>query len=160
MKAILVCALVVLLSGCAANRGSMSAQVAWQAMNVVDMGQTVHIARSKRTDKQMAAWFNQGMTANRYCFEEVNPLTRALIGKHPSEAEVIGSSLLWAAGHALVSRWLDRRTDAAFASDSPNRGAWYVGRIAFHGVMLGSKAWQIGHNNSIGLKPFGQGCKR
>jgi uncharacterized membrane protein len=159
MKTFLLCVAAVLMTACATTPGTRTAQTAWQAMNVIDMGQTLHIARSARTDEQMAAWAAKDFTVDRYCYQEVNPITRAIIGKHPSQKEAVISSALWAIGHAVATRWLDKRTEQAFATESPNRGAWYVGRISFHAFTLGTKAWQINHNNNFGIKPFGRGCK-
>lgn len=162
MRASLLIAAVGLLAGCSVlptNRASGIAEGAWQAMNVIDTGQTMHIAKSRRTDAQMAAWAARDFTAERYCYEEANFLTRAVIGKHPSSGEAAAMGLAWAWGHARVTSWLDDRTERAFDRESPSRGAWYVGRIAWHGVSLVTKAWQINRNNNIGLKPFASGCK-
>lgn len=132
-------------------------EAAWHAENIVDMGQTVHIANSRRTDEQMATWAAKDMTAERYCFQEVNPLTRSLIGKHPSQKEVIASSILWSMAYRGISEFIARRdTQNEYGErNSP----WYVARWVWHVGMLGAKTWQVGHNSSMGLKPFGSGCK-
>lgn len=111
---------------------------AWQALHAVDTYQTIRIAE------------------NPECWREADPLTRSLIGEHPSTGEVVAVMLAYSVGHALVSTWLEDRTDAAFAAGSPNRGAWYIARGAWHVVGLVSKGVTVGRNNNIGLGPINQ----
>jgi hypothetical protein len=128
--AVAACAL---LSGCA----SMGpAEIGWQTLHAVDTYQTMQIAQHPG------------------CYREADPLTRPLIGEHPSEAEVAAVMVAYSIGHFYVSRWLDDRTDSAFEQESPNRGAWYVARAVWTVGGLLAKGAVVAHNNSIGLGPF------
>jgi len=132
-------------------------EAVWHAENIVDMGQTMHIASSQRTDAQLQAWTDRGFTADRYCYEEANFMTRPLIGKHPSRSEVALSSVAWSLLYRGVSEFLARKDTSNEYGE--RNSPWYIARWSWHLGMLGAKTWQIGHNSDIGLKPFGTGCK-
>ena len=119
------CALA--LSGCA----SMGpAEITWQSLHAIDTHQTLEIAR------------------NPDCFREADPLTRALVGSHPSEAEAAAVMVAYSLGHYAVSRWLDVRADAA-----PYGSRWKDARALWHVVGIVTKGAVVLHNNSIGLGP-------
>ena len=111
------------------------AEYAWQGLHAVDTYQTMQIAR------------------NPQCFEEADPLTRTLIGSHPSEAEVAAVMIAYSIGHAYVSGWLRERTEDAFERETPARGGWYVARAVWTVGGLLAKGAVVAHNNSIGLGP-------
>lgn len=105
-------------------------EVSYQALHAVDFAQTVQIARSPK------------------CYEEKDLVTARIIGHHPTPSKVAG---MWAAEsmvHYAISGWLDRSSEA-------NGGAWTVARDTWHVVGVAWEAFDIGHNNAIGLKPFG-----
>lgn len=112
------------------------AEIGWQSLHAVDTYQTMQIAR------------------NPQCFEEADPLTRALIGEHPSEAQVAAVMVAYSIGHFYVSRWLDDRTEDAFERNSGARGGWYVARAVWTVGGLLAKGAVVAHNNSIGLGPI------
>ena len=120
------------LCGCATTRGN--AELTWQAMNVVDLGQTLHIANGVD------------------CYHERNPLTRTLIGRHPSEGAVIGVMVGYSALHFGVSKFLEHQTKTT------GRQFWKVMEGAWHVVSLTTKANTVKDNHDIGLTPFGRGC--
>lgn len=162
----LLAASIITLSGCAlimpieeSNlpvRRYADAELAWQVANVVDAFQTLHIADSRRTDDQMAALHNAGVTPNRYCYEEGNPFTRMLIGEHPSKRSVILSSALFAVGHYYVSAWLEKKD--TLNEQGQHNSPWYVAAIAWHAVGLVTKGATVVSNHSIGLRVGGSGC--
>jgi hypothetical protein len=119
---------VLALAGCANLSPAMRSEIAWQAMNAVDTGQTVTIAR------QPAA------------FHEADPLTSRIVGEHPREGSVYGVMLGYAVLHAGVSLWLDRM--------DPGAGGWHKANIAWHAISIGSKGAVVVHNFAIGLTPW------
>lgn len=142
---LLVILLVLLMSGCASTlprstyetKGAHRAELAWQALAAYDTAQTVTIARSPD------------------CLREGNPLASAVYGSDtPSPQRVLVTNLALAWAHYEVGGWLDRRTQAAIAADSPNRGAWYVGRGAFYVVSFLGSGLAVGNNASLGIRPF------
>jgi hypothetical protein len=124
---------------------SLVFETTWQVLNVIDAGQTVHIARSQRCGVNAA-------------YREVNPLTRGLIGERPKERDVLLSSAAYALGHYYVSRWLKARTERAFSEGSPNRGAWLFATGAWHVGMLAGKLDTVASNHKLGLRPWGDAC--
>lgn len=133
-----------------------AAEYTWQALNVIDMGQTLHLANAQRTDAQMSTWKQQGFTVERNCYREANPMTRALIGEHPSQSSVVLSSVAFALIHYGVTAWLERK-DTLNANDEHN-SPWVVAARAWHGVGLVTKAATVINNHSIGLRFGASGC--
>lgn len=94
MRLILKLTSLVCMVGCSSmqqfNEGS---EVYWQALHVVDIAQTVQIAK------------------NPHCHSEGNPWTQKLIGNNPRESEVypwgIVSSVVHFFGMRLLDKWLD-----------------------------------------------------
>lgn len=76
-------AVLLLLSGCASKM-----ETAWQVAHAVDGLQTLSIAGDE-------------------CYEERNPITRSLIGRDPSEGDVVA----WYLGTAFAHAWMDRQLE-------------------------------------------------
>lgn len=95
-------------------------EATWQAMHLVDGLQTLSIAKDP-------------------CFYEKDPITRRIIGRNPSEADVV----IWWAGTAVAHAWVSRRLE--------RRERLYT---IWQAVSLGSKGFTIGRNHSIGIRPF------
>jgi hypothetical protein len=128
MKTITLLALLA-LSGCATlSPEARVTEVAWQTLNVIDIGQTVTISR------EPAHW------------HETNPGLCALASNHPATGKVyaimIGDALL----HYAVTALLDDK--------DTGRGPWHVANIAWQFVTLGEKGYNVAHNFDVGLKPW------
>lgn len=122
MKAAVSIACGALLSGCQSVPPAYG-EAAWQALHAVDTAQTLHVARSPE------------------CYYERAPLTRALVGAHPSEAEVAAVML----GYALLHRYLTEHLE----------GRWL--RV-YQATSFISTARNVVRNHNIGLRPLGAGC--
>ncbi len=120
-------ALILLTTGCTTTQSNMLER-AWQTSNLVDMGQTLHIARSPE------------------CYYEKNPVTKNIIGRHPSEGEAIAVMLAYAWVHRTVTDQLRERNAPKWVL-----GMWQVGTL-IHSVHT------VIENDRIGLEPFGAGC--
>lgn len=116
--------LILCLTGC---------ETTFQVLNAVDFSQTVNTAR--RPD----------------CYEEGDPLARAIIGEHPSEAGVIAYGVAYGAAHYAISAWLDRQVEAT------DDDGWIWIRKGWHLVTIIGAADNVIHNHSIGLRPFSSG---
>lgn len=136
--------LLGLTTGCSVlptDRGSRYAEGAWQTLHAIDTMQTYQIAK------------------NPHCFREANGMAAALYGSdRPKPERVLLVNIAGSLVHAQVSRWLDDRTDAAFANESDTRGVWAVGRIAYHTVSLLWSASAVANNYELGLRPGGATC--
>lgn len=85
------------LSGCATMDRFDSQDAAWLAMHVIDVGQTVTIARS--------------LDNPNYCHRrhtEGNPITRRLIGREPDVDNVYKWAIGWAVARFLAYEGLER----------------------------------------------------
>ena len=122
MKVAVLIACGTLLSGCD-TLPLAKGEAAWQLLHAVDTAQTIHIARAPE------------------CFYENAPLTRAIIGKHPSEAEVAAIMV----GYSMLHQYVSRRLE----------GNWLR---AFQVVSIANTARNVANNHRIGLRPFGAGC--
>lgn len=96
---------------------------AWQVLHAVDTAQSIHIARAPE------------------CFYENAPLTRTIVGKHPSEAEVAAIMV----GYSLLHTYLTDRLE----------GRWLR---TYQVVSFINSARNVANNHRIGLRPFGSGC--
>jgi len=114
------------------------AEGAWQSLNVIDMGQSLNIANSPT------------------CFHETNPLTSALIGKHPSDSGVIITSIAYAIGYRMISQYLENKDTL---DENGEYTGWHDVYNIFQGTMLVTKAYTVWNNNNIGLRPFGHAYK-
>ena len=130
---------VLVLTGCSTFREMPVYEKAWHAMNVIDAGQTIHIAREPS------------------CYREVGFPTQALIGSHPSETEVYLTMAAFGLAYHYTSRWLDRKI-ASKPSGTQAQGNWIIGRGIFQGVLLVGKGATILNNADIELTPWGTGC--
>jgi hypothetical protein len=82
MKAAFLILALTVATGCTALQ--RPEELAWQGLHVVDMAQTVDGMRDS-------------------CVQESNPLTRAMIGEHPSTGRIVGYGIASSAVHAGVS---------------------------------------------------------
>lgn len=121
MKTAALISSLILLQGCGAIDTMTTEEKIWQSMNIVDGLQTINIAKNPR------------------CYYEATYLSKALVGKHPSEAEVIALMTTYAVAHYQMSRFLERR-------DAPQ---WV--QKTFQYVMIGTKGVTIANNHRIGL---------
>lgn len=110
-------------------------ETAWHGLNVVDTLQTLHIANSPE------------------CYSESNPLTRSLIGEHPSKGEVIAVGVAYSLVHHLTATWLERK-----AREHGTQSGWHDVRNGWHIFMLMTKGFSVGRNHAMGLRPDGHGC--
>jgi len=139
MKTILILLFAAIASGCTTIRQMPIHEKAWHAMNVIDAGQTIHIAREPS------------------CYREVGFPTHALIGSHPSETEVYVTMAAFGLAYHYTNRWLDRKI-ASKESGTQAQGNWVITRAVFNGVMLFGKGATIMNNADIELTPWGRGC--
>ncbi len=138
----LICVLLALcvLTGCESMGGKPNGyEYAWHAMNVVDAGQTIHIAREPT------------------CYREVGFPTQALIGEHPSQSEVYLTMAAYGLFYHYTNRWLDNKVEAA-PSGTQRQGNWVIARAVFNGAMILGKGATIMNNADIELSPWGRGC--
>jgi hypothetical protein len=122
------------LSACS-NLPISRTEQAYQALSAVDFAQTINTAR--RPD----------------CFVEQG-FASVFIGRSPSVASV---GLFWAAQavtHAVITRWLENQ-----AENVPGRG-WDGALHMWQTLTIGLTTYDVAHNASIGLRPFGDGINR
>lgn len=131
---LIMLAAALCLSGCATlsiDSSSVPTEGAYQALNAIDMSQTVMTAR------------------NPAHFWEHDWPTTALIGRHPSTGGVVAYGALVGAAHYAVTGWLDRQVDATGSSNwATARWVWRLGTLV-------SPVYNIINNHQIGLRPFG-----
>lgn len=111
---------------------------AYHVMNVIDMGQTVHITRAQD------------------CFREVGTLSY-ITGQNPSHLEAVAYSAAFSVAYHYTNRWLESK----IASKEPGtqaQGNWVIAHAVFNGVTLVTKFGTIMNNADIGLEPWGRGC--
>lgn len=112
---------------------SERAQATWHTLNLIDMGQTDHLARAPD------------------CYSEGNPITKALIGEHPQRAEAAAVGIAYAAGYHFVSRWLDEKVE--------ERPRMRYLRTAWHVLSIGTKAAIVARNHDHGLRVGSASCE-
>jgi hypothetical protein len=117
------------LGACASmSDGARDREIAWQALNVVDTGQTVSIAR------------------NPWDYHEANPALDTFTGPHPTEKSVYVTMACYAVAHAAVSYWLDSRDTGS--------GGWHVANLVWGYGSLAEKGLWIEHNFKNGITPW------
>jgi hypothetical protein len=123
-------ALLVLfcLGGCATVQED--GELAWQAGNLVDIGQTVTIAR------RPGEW------------TEVDPIAVATIGHHPTESNAVALLAGEAVLHYAVFRWLEDEDEA-----HPDSG-WHTALDTWECVSIGTKGIYIARNQAEGIGMF------
>jgi len=120
-------------------RSSMTdAEKVWHVMNVIDTAQTINIARAPE------------------CYKESNPLTRALIGEHPSTGNVIAIGVLYSVLYRAANQYIEDHN--IINSDGYFDTGWGYAKLGLDVLGLATKGFTIGHNHTIGLRPFGSGC--
>ena len=126
-KAALLLGALANLTACMSTT-AMYSEAAYDTLTIVDMGQTVTIAR------------NPQITT------EVGPLTRNVIGSHPSTKavyEYMASSALF---HGAVTFLLDRA--------DPGSGPWHTASLMWQGSTLGFETAIVASNFAIGIDPW------
>lgn len=129
---------IVLTAGCAElkPRPPSAVEVVYQVANAYDFAQTVNTAR--RPD----------------CgYYERDPFTKTLVGEHPPQGQVEGVWAAQAVFHYAVSNWLANEVDA---TDS---NWWRAALVTWQVLTIADSVHNVVHNQSIGLRPFGAGCK-
>ena len=107
---------------------AMVSEAAYDTLTIVDMGQTVTIARNP----QIAS--------------EVGPITRNVIGSHPSTKavyEYMASEMLL---HGVVTFLLDRA--------DPGSGPWHTASLLWQGAGIVNEAASVTLNFSQGIDPW------
>ncbi len=117
-----------LLGGCATVQED--GELAWQAANIVDIGQTVTIAR------RPSQW------------TEVDPLAVGVIGSHPTESNAVALLAGEAVLHYAVFRWLEDEDDAHPAT------GWHTALNVWECVTVGQKGIYIARNQAEGIGMF------
>lgn len=119
--------LTLALSGCASDmsRGTLASETAWQALNIIDAGQTVTTARNPTR------------------FAEARLPTRLIIGDHPSEGGVYATMAAYGVIHYAVTWLLDSRDDG-------NSKLWHVANVAWQSLTLVDKTYDVVGNFSRG----------
>jgi hypothetical protein len=142
------------LTGCAtlypSQPGSIAAEVAWDGLDITDTLQSTHFADLGYAQRH---YIGHGTVIGPYA--ERDPLAIAVYGgnRHPSAGQVLITNALLIPLHGMVSSWFDRHVEKAEQSDSDTLGLWYVGRIAWHALSIGSSGASVAGNFAIGLKP-------
>jgi len=126
--------LSILLSGCVNVREMTGTEVAWQTMNAIDIVQTLQVAKFPE------------------CYEESNWMTKALIGKHPSESEVLAVGVLYGWGHAKISEMI--RSRMTFDENGDPSNAWEAVNIVWNLFSFVGTGSAVLHNHQIGVRPF------
>jgi hypothetical protein len=116
------------MSGCATLPENQ--ELAWQALNVVDAGQTATIARNPDD------------------FMEVDPIARRVLGSHPQEKSVYLFMAATAVAHFGVSEAL-----SSLDEHHPGRG-WDVCLNLWESASLGVKGFYIVKNEKYGIRPW------
>jgi hypothetical protein len=128
-KTLLALSLAATLAGCATvSPGTIATEATWQALNVVDTGQTVTIARNPER------------------FQEAEGVTRALTGAHPSTGRVYAVMGAYAVLHAGVT--------LAIEEENPGHGPWAVASVLWQALTLGEKTRCVVDNFHYGIDPW------
>ena len=109
--------------------GARTTEAAWQTVHVVDIAQTVNIARSP------------------YVLHEDDPIGRPLLSAHPTTGRVYAVMGAMGLAHFAVTRWLD--------SQDPGQGPWHSAFIAWQSATLAWKVGDVAHNTEDGISLFG-----
>jgi hypothetical protein len=137
-------AVLSLMSGCAVlpipfnpqneQTNSNTAEGAWLVLDAVDTLQTVQIAKHPA------------------CYREADPIAAKLYGSdHPNVGRVIGTNLILALGHTMVTSWLDDEVARHEMLNDDSVGPWYVGRVVWHVVLIVGTGSAVAGNHSLGL---------
>ena len=121
LRALLVLPAALLLAGC---QSMDSEELTWQALHAVDVAQTLSAADDP-------------------CYEEEAWLTRRIIGRQPSDAEVMAWGVGTAVGHAFVSSSLERMEAPGWVQK-----LWSYATISHTGLTIAS-------NHDEGVRIFG-----
>lgn len=101
-----------------------SSELAWQSLHAVDVAQTLNAADDP-------------------CYIESYSITQAMIGKQPSDGEVLAWGIGTAVAHWWVSRTLERREAPQWLQK-----VWSLGTISHTG-------YTIANNYDNGVRAFG-----
>lgn len=126
---VLLIVAIAMMQGCATTAGNE--EIAWQVANVIDTGQTETIAR------EPDRW------------REMDPVTRNLIGSHPSEKSVYLCMAGYAVLHVGVSALLEHEVETHGESS-----LWPKILNAWEFTTLSAKGFEIGNNERQGISPW------
>lgn len=116
--------IVFMLGGCASFNDIPKEELLWQGLHIIDTAQTINGPASDP------------------CYTEVNPLTKKVIGHHPSKEGTYTTMIAFAGLHYLISDWL-----------KDNGPKWaYVG---WQSVTLGATLATLHRNDRKGVKLYG-----
>lgn len=118
---VFIAPLVLFQVGCS----TMHREAAWLTLHAVDVAQTIN------------------GPAQDPCFEEVDNLTRSLIGAHPST----GEALAWGAGVALI------HAGVTWSLERANAPGWL--QIGWQAVTIVNTSYSLVNNHREGIRPFG-----
>lgn len=146
--AVLGCVLLILaatfsVSGCAVlpvplspeneQYNSNTAEGTWLVLDAVDTYQTMHIRKGTS------------------CDHEADPFAAMLYGsKYPSPGRVLGTNLVLALGHTMVTSWLDDEVAKHEMLNDDSVGPWYVGRIVWHVTSIIATGSSVINNKHLG----------
>lgn len=122
-RTLMAAACLITLAGCALSPTARVTEATWQTLNVIDTGQSITGAR------------NPGVYA------ENDPLTRSVIGRHPTEAQAYEFRAAFAVLHAGVTFWLDH--------EDTGRGGWHVASLLWQTVSLGNEGLTVVRNATL-----------
>lgn len=122
----------LLIQGCETfqHPAQRNAEIAWQAINLIDAGQTVTIARRP------------------FSYSE-SGLAHLAIGRQPTERKTEEFFAISALAHYAISDWLARQ------ADSTGRAGWQTALRAWYVLTIGYSAYNVGRNASMGIPVFG-----
>jgi hypothetical protein len=89
----------------------------------------------------------QGLNAPA-CFHENDPITRRVIGRHPSDEAVVAWTAASFALRMAVANWLDGKV-----SDSDARG-WRWARWTWHALTYAQEIGTVRDNHQLGVSAF------
>lgn len=112
-----------IMAGCALSPEARNTEIAYQALNVIDTGQTISTARNPNV------------------YSEADPITRSIIGAHPTTAHVYEAMAAIAILHAGVTFWLD--------SHDQGDGPWHTASLLWQAISLTDKAVIVIRNATL-----------
>ena len=134
---------ILILTGCAAlpmplqpanqQYNSNMAEGGFIVLAAVDTAQSMHIRKGTS------------------CDHEADPIAAALYGsKYPKPGRVLITNLALITVHTMVTSWLDDKVAEHDQRNDGSVGAWYVGRVAWHGASLFLESAAVINNRSRG----------
>ena len=80
------------IGGCLGCSNVSTWEYSWQAMHLIDVAQTYH-----------------AIGEHPHCFEELDPLTKNVMGKHPSKSDILQWGIASSIVHIFLGKWVDKK---------------------------------------------------